>query len=343
MGLPDGLMDQCCPQPDPAPPCQVVQRIASHSIHIVNCQCHLLLQIVELNLLLSVTKLYSRFAMQRRTKRSPDSAAARPFNIGKKQWSSHDAQSLRAEELPPGPRTLRELYAYPTQHVESIGIEGVQRIHKLLSKGAVIYSDYSGIDTYREAFELGYKACEAFMYRHERQQAEAQSKSAGSSDNKQIGVDTPFKLARSCDNGSVPRGVLLSLAKCVDKGSCVFTDIRARLVPVAVKWLEEAMPPRSASEEEAATAFDMITTWMMSNRTWIFSPRSKCLLHKKLCPAHPPFRLEGNERLKQLYAGINDGPLYFHTSGMTCKGWSTVGHQLHWADPIGSSTGDLCC
>ncbi len=143
-----------------------------------------------------------------------------------------------------------------------------------------------------------------------------------------------------------------------DKGrSCVLNDMRDRLVPAAAEWLRAALPDKDVPREEAAQAYQEITRWLMSNRSWIFSERSWCLIHKQLCPVHPSRFMESTQPLRkrrrlaprptvvssqseqqeQTVSNLATPtrirkPLYLHDSGMTCVGWSSVGHQLHFAD-----------
>ena len=149
----------------------------------------------------------------------------------------------------------------------------------------------------------------------------------------------------SCWHDS-PQVALTSVARMYDAGkSCVFNDMRDRLVPVAREWLDAATPNKGCTIDVAKQAYSDITEWMMENRSWIFSQRSPCLVHKKLCPVHPFYagdthgkrlRRSSSEASSSRYDGeqstSSQRPLYVSTSGMTCVGWSAVGRNLQFAD-----------
>jgi hypothetical protein len=131
------------------------------------------------------------------------------------RWNSHDGLSQRAEEFEPGPDSLRDLFRWPERAISALDKSEVDRIHDLLNNKAVFYSDYSGMDCYREALELGVAA---FRKLHPE---------------KAIPLE-PFTFARACDWSSVPQQLLMAVSREVDGGrSCVFGDICSRLHPDA--------------------------------------------------------------------------------------------------------------
>ncbi len=70
------------------------------------------------------------------------------------RWSGHDGLARRAEGLPPGPESLAELFAWPASTASRLSECEKERVLLLVSDGVGIYSDYSGMDTFRECFEL---------------------------------------------------------------------------------------------------------------------------------------------------------------------------------------------
>lgn len=253
----------------------------------------------------------------------------RPLRIGKNRWSGHAAMSALAEELPPGAQNIQELYDWPQAAAAGLNDDELLRLSMVLGGSMVVYSDYSGMDTYREALELGSKAAM-----------------------RRLGVELPdngLQFVRACDIAKTPQKILCSISNMYDKGrSCVFADIRDRLVPAAQRFLQEAAPEGKTNREVAVAAYSAITEWAMVNRSWIFAQSSPCLQHGKDCPAHPAQGGGPSSKRARLESKAGQGiehecitesakakgmpPLFVHTSGMSCEGWSSVGDQLQFGD-----------
>ena len=71
-------------------------------------------------------------------------------------WRSQSAMEERAMSLPSGPATLREVFQWPQTVADGLSADEAARFEHLLQSngfGCVIYSDYSGIESYRECLE----------------------------------------------------------------------------------------------------------------------------------------------------------------------------------------------
>jgi len=78
---------------------------------------------------------------------------------GRKSWAL--MREVLAQQLPPGPETLKDVVGWPLRIVTNlmqsdrdIGAEIQIRIHTLLLAGLIFYTDYSGMDYPREALLL---------------------------------------------------------------------------------------------------------------------------------------------------------------------------------------------
>ena len=171
-----------------------------------------------------------------------------------------------------------------------------RRFGKLFERTAVVTSDYSGMDSYREALTRGLLAI---------------------SDQFRLFLRLDcIRFARTCDKDELPQKVLLDMNRQVDhKSSCVFSDINDRLCETALDLLDAMMPPAQASKAFSAKTFSVMFDWLEDNWHWAYLGTSECLSHNKHCPTYP------------LDTGIHAAcsrPLVINTSGMTCTGWSAV-------------------
>ena len=247
--------------------------------------------------------------------------------------------SRRAEEFLPGPPDLRSLFKWPDQVTNSLTHVERMNLDELLARRIEVYSDYSGLDSYRHA--LGQV---------------------------QISYNTTFpgkwpksavEFSRACDNDATCQKVLIATSREMDKSSsCVFVDICDRLSPGAARFVEACVPAEDLSQQEKMEAYQSMMSWLIDNRAWAYSTVSRCLVHEGDCFVHPAFASpsmnpnpsdDGTSAAKRRkilsrqdhspgpdaptspmrYDGLS-GPLYVNTSGMTCVGWSTVGtHAAH--------------
>lgn len=112
--------------------------------------------------------------------------------------------------------------------------------------------------------------------------------------------------------------------------SCVFQDINNdRLSDTALNFLDVAEPSAASSKPQKAKAYVAMRDWLAHNRAWDFRGRSRCVVHDDDCPTHP--QPAAKRRLGEDETSTKR-PLVLNTSGMTCKGWSTTGARLQFAD-----------
>ena len=85
-------------------------------------------------------------------------AGGSSYTVGKKRCASFDGMCARAEDLPPGPSSLECLFSWPRTTVQALDSDEGVRLRLLMKSGIVVYSDYSGMDSYREALQLSMSA-----------------------------------------------------------------------------------------------------------------------------------------------------------------------------------------
>ena len=108
-----------------------------------------------------------------------------------------------------------------------------RRFGKLFEHEVVVTSDYSGIDSYREALTRGMLAVSEEFRLHLR-------------------LDC-IRFARTCDKNELPQKVLLEMSRQVDNNSsCVVCDNNDRLCEAALHLLDAMMPTGKSNTKTAA-------------------------------------------------------------------------------------------
>ena len=183
-----------------------------------------------------------------------------------------------------------------------------RRFGKLFERTAVVTSDYSGMDTYREALTRGMLAVSDQFRLH-------------------LPLDC-IHFARTCDKDELPQKVLLEMNRQVDhNSSCVFCDINDRLCETALDLLDEMMPPAKTSKTSSAQMFSDMFDWLEDNWHWAYLGASECLSHNRYCPTYPldtGIHEFENTSTRAFMNSTYCRPLVINTSGMTCTGWSAV-------------------
>ena len=224
----------------------------------------------------------------------------------RKRWGGHDGLAARAEALKAGPSTLQELFRWPTHVASNLTGEELNRLKMNIKDGALVISDYSGIDAFRETIEVGIASI-----------------------NHQEKWDMPptFKFVRACDRARAPQEVLATVSKLYDKNqSCLFTNIEDRLVQQAQDFIAAATPAEDADLDAAKKSMQDLTKWLMDNRQWIFKGSSHCVIHNRQCSTGYTSRYchRSSASTGGTLGEATMQPLKLHTSGMTCTGWSAV-------------------
>ena len=227
---------------------------------------------------------------------------------GRKPW--HDVRESMASELRAGPDNLSQLEEWPITLAKSLlqsreEDEEVQlRLATHLRSGLVCTSDFSGIDSPREAME------EALWG--------LQQVAGWDMDWKQM------RMARTCDSGNLQTHVLTTFSKnYADQKICHFMDITERLPEVGRTWVAAATPPdrKRASRAERSAAHADIQAWVMKNRCHLFPPDATChcCIHGGQCPVHPQLG-----KPNPLSTDCED-PVAFNVAGIVCVPWSAEG------------------
>eukprot|EP00439_Symbiodinium_sp_Y106_P027305 s6368_g3.t1 len=264
---------------------------------------------------------------------------------------------------PRSPLNIRELFQWPQRVAAALDPAELCRLRSILLSDVVVFSDYSGYGSEREALTCVLRAiCQRHGWHLERD---------------------PFIYARSCDIGQLPQQVLQALAESSDVKSrpCLFADVVEHCAPQAVSWLRAAVPADDCSMDEAVKAYNTIMEWLLANRSWVFPLDGKqaCLIHKKACPVCPMAGwaarvqhlqdLQGAQKRKHDEAFLHeteaaaveegagssnlattvsaeacesaaegngehlafDRPLSVCFAGVSCDGWSVMGSQKRFA------------
>ena len=174
------------------------------------------------------------------------------------------------------------------------------RLHKLLMRGMIFYTDYSGCECPCEAL---LKALTALM----REEGWRFDKPA-------------LRWLRTCDHGALQTALLVRSAKAEEaetgKAPCHFSSILDRLPAWTRAWIEAATPPEDSSRDAKAVAYADIRRFIMKHRNVIFDEKatSWCVVHERRCPVAP------------LPRGTQPRPpLRCTVGGWTCVAWSTLG------------------
>ena len=158
-------------------------------------------------------------------------------------------------------------------------------------------------------------------------------------------VDLQFRHTSFCDNGAVQQDVLLWAATEICGGDCcLFADMGDKLPAAIASWLDAAMPREKAPPCEAAAAYNQMSAYLMAERAVAFHDdvTAPCLTHGRRCRVHPISRRSPAEDqpLKRMRQGdsevpteSNDKVLRIKFGGTICRGWSSSGGQLRFADP----------
>ena len=175
---------------------------------------------------------------------------------------------------PPGIRSLKDLAEWPLDVATALcggndekNEELRLRLRNHLLTGMILNTDYSGLDCPREAMEMGIQALKRVL-----------------------DLEIPgsvLRVGRTCDKGAIQKRVQVELARSFDfEGGhqhCHFEDILHRLPKSAQDYISAATPNKSAPKADRAAAFGAIATWIMQNRSWLFSldAESYCCVHDR--------------------------------------------------------------
>jgi hypothetical protein len=164
---------------------------------------------------------------------------------------------------------LEELSAWDEFLAQQIGTSGLgETALRLLRGGALMYTDYSGIDFPREAIRMSLPAVTSFLQRD----------------------IADVQYVRACDWGPLQHKALCKQSVLLDQGrSCVFKDLNDRLHPDIQRWLDMVAPVKETKTEHALAANNKITEHLAQNSSWAFNrdATSYCSVHKRQCPAYP--------------------------------------------------------
>ena len=262
-------------------------------------------------------------------------------------WASAEGQSIRAESLESGPSSLRGLFQWPSHVIGTLSPTEASQLDAVIQDTLCIYSDYSGMDTYRHALvqiQMAYDRVRPGTW-----------------------PATSMRFARVCDKEEVPQQILMAAAHELGGGnSCVFGDICHRLGPEAARLYTAAEPSDDADPMMKVAGYQAMLEWFIDNRAWAYADSVPCLVHRKLCPVHPANAqlshtasgtrktmsssthggCAGNvHKRRRLFDEVEDvieeeastKPIYINTSGMTCVGWSSV--RAHSAGSVGGGGG----
>lgn len=250
---------------------------------------------------------------------APEGRPTRKSRGGPKNWIHVRAEL--AESLPPGPSTTIEMADWPLAAMRMLLVRGADtdfqfksRIESLFSKGVCFYSDFSGMDTPREAIRLGLEAYKIMFGEH---------------------IPGPgVRFARACDKSAVPLQVLSRISQDLDScSSCVFVDLIHRLPSEAQERIKASIPESDDDMDESKTeAFSDIAKYISDHAEWCFSPRatSHCIIHGKQCLANPladvMYPVEGDGTTLEERAFQR--PLAVSSQGVPCLPWTSEGTQL---------------
>ena len=221
--------------------------------------------------------------------------------------------------LPKGPSTKGDLFQWPKASLQKICDDERRevRLRGLMQIGFDMDSDYSGWSSEREICHQLQFALEAHGMRWA-----AKAKVPR------------FFFHRTCDSDADAQAFLLYLAKNVDdSNSHVMDDINNKISRAAVAVLDNMEPAEDATLVQRAECYVKMAEYVDGNRRELFKSDSTapCLVHKTscrlLCPEAVPDDDSDDDDHK------TGQRMRINFAGNTCKGWSTIGGQLRFADP----------
>ena len=231
---------------------------------------------------------------------------------GRIRWDSNEAIAERKSRLPLGPASLEELNDWPRTNAIAICSrpEQLLRLRANMLRGVVVYSDYSGFCSEKEALIAGWSAMQ-----------------------KAVGLPLrgcPFRFDRTCDIEPLPLKLLCHISESQLCGKmCVHKDIIDRLHRYARRHCESQAPdPATSSRKEAAQAYEKMLEWLIANKNWVLQDEQECLVHKTHCPTHPRMKMQQEEDLGG--DKICD-KIFMYFAGVSCDGWSSIGRQERFA------------
>ena len=207
-------------------------------------------------------------------------------------------------ELPRGPRTVKDLAAWPDAVCQALftgtvaAHERRRRFDNIIQAGIIVGTDYSGKGGPEMMLRMVADAMQIPHFAHS---------------------------YYACDISSTCRSVLLS--RC-DRPLHVFPELRTRLPPEAVQCLRMLAPPPKASPDNARAAYMEIGKHLHSNRLRIFRPdsTSPCLAHPgQQCFVSP---LMDKTFIESVQGASRFPPLLANIAGTSCTPWSPQGSRL---------------
>ena len=210
------------------------------------------------------------------------------------------------------------------------------RLRTVLRQRIVAVTDYSGLDTPREAMHAAIIGLQRkFAW------PEADVK------------NVVFK--RTCDCGTSQTRLLTWISNhCFGSRVCHFENLFDRLPTWGKEWLAAALPPKNASKAVRSAAHQDIDEWMHRCKDALFTPEQKsmCSVHGRMCPVHPKYDVampqppakrsrdeqgtehhpeeipEDSEDIPEEQSDDErDEPVYINVAGVTCLAWSGEGAQ----------------
>ena len=242
-----------------------------------------------------------------------DLAAMADSSDGRKRKSSWDSplSQEKRSRLPLGPRTLEEVFDWPTMNAKSLrdaDPEAFCRLQAMFARGLSVVSDYSGYFSEMEALVRSWAGVQKLV-----NDGEDQDK-----------LECPFEFRRACDCREGPQEVLIEISKQICGGRmCVFQNLMDRLHPTARKHMLAVAPSKGASPAMAKNEYKKSFEWLVANRGWALPAglMTKCLVHNQYCAAYPE-TTEDDQGLSKVRISV---------AGVTCNGWSAMGGGLKYA------------
>jgi hypothetical protein len=137
-----------------------------------------------------------------------------------------------------------------------------------LRRGLLVGTDFSGYDSPREGLRVLLLAAASKFH-----------------------IDTSgVRFVRSFDNGAMQRTCLEFQSDSFDNGAaCVFGDIKTRLTPQGMDWVNSAMPSKQTPLSQALIANEAIQHFLQDNRNTVFKKDTVafCYKHRMSCPVYP--------------------------------------------------------
>ena len=237
-------------------------------------------------------------------------AKTRGLSAEQKQRSADaEAAFQSVEDLKNWPRVLVSML-FMADDPESPAMR--LRLQANLLRRSVWYGDYSGIDCARHA---------VLMFIEDGLEA--------------IGFEQAnVTFARTCDSGTLQTSVLTQIATegpftGMDRSQpCHFMNLKDRLPKVGQDHIAQMLPVANAATKVKAKAHVEVCTWIMDNRSWLFTPNASChcVVHGGQCQVLP-----GNiawhplPPMKDPDVANPLGAIHINIAGGVCRGWSTVG------------------